>query len=68
MKAIEWADKVPARVHGYTRSQFVHALRSLLRKNGVSYGNAIYDEAGNCKVCDECGRCPGVHTLDELKK
>lgn len=64
--ARDWAELVPARVGGYTRGQWTHAVRTILRKNGIPYGNATYDEAKNCNVCGEAGRCPGVHTLEEL--
>ena len=44
-----------------------NAVRRVLR--GLSYEtiDATFDDAGNCTVCGEAGRCPGVHTLDEVK-
>jgi len=65
MTAAEYADRIAKGT--YTRPQFMYRLRAILRKEGVPYGNATYDEAGNCRVCGEAGRCPGVHTLDEIQ-
>lgn len=67
MSAFEFAQRIPYQ-EGRTRAQFVAQLRRALRAARVPYGNATYDDAGNCRVCGEAGRCPGAHTLDELKK
>ncbi len=64
-KAIDYAEGLP---YPYpSHRAFTAALRAKLRRNGVPYGNATYDDAGDCRVCGEAGRCPGVHTLDEIQ-
>jgi hypothetical protein len=39
-----------------------------LRRRGIPHSPAQYDTAGNCLTCGECGRCPGVHTFEEIQK
>ena len=45
---------------------FAEAIAARLRKLGIPNSPAQYDEAGNCLTCGECGRCPGVHTFEEI--
>lgn len=50
-----------------SRKAFERAVkRHVYRKTGEEPRKAIYDDAGNCIVCGECGRCPGWHTLQEF--
>jgi len=65
MKAQEVVDSMPQKQYG-TRRAFVLALRRELKSRGLPFGRATYDAAGNCRVCGESGRCPGLHTLDEI--
>lgn len=39
-----------------------------LRRRGIPHSPAHYDAGGNCLTCGECGRCPGVHTFEEIQK
>lgn len=36
-------------------------VRRLLKGNGFPVVSARYDLQGNCLLCGESGRCPGVH-------
>lgn len=38
-----------------------------LRRRGIPHSPAQYDAGGNCLTCGECGRCPGVHTFEEIQ-
>jgi hypothetical protein len=64
-KAIDIADAIPFKPNR-TRGQFVRAVKNALRKRGIPYVDASLDAGGNCRICGEAGRCPGVHTVDEL--
>lgn len=44
-----------------TRADYTRFARALFRRHGFYTVTATYDEAGNCLLCGECGRCPGVH-------
>lgn len=44
------------------------AVSDVLRRMGIPHSPAQYDKAGNCLTCGECGRCPGVHTFEEIQK
>ena len=39
-----------------------------LRRRGIPHSPAQYDAGGNCLTCGEGGRCPGVHTFEEIQK
>jgi hypothetical protein len=39
-----------------------------LRRRGIPHSPAQYDAGGNCLTCGECGRCPGVHTFEEIQR
>ena len=39
-----------------------------LRRRGIPHSPAQYDAGGNCLTCGECGRCPGVHTFEEIQQ
>ena len=39
-----------------------------LRRRGIPHAPAQYDAGGNCLTCGECGRCPGVHTFEEIQQ
>ena len=39
-----------------------------LRRRGIPHSPAQYDAGGNCLTCGEAGRCPGVHTFEEIQK
>ena len=45
----------------------IAAVSSVLRKMGIPHSPAQYDAAGNCLTCGEAGRCPGVHTFEEIQ-
>lgn len=46
--------------------------KPLTREQWISDGSEIvrtvYDDGKNCLVCGESGRCPGKHTVNEIKK
>lgn len=68
MKTIfDYVDEIPFQ-ENRTRKQFQNQLRTLLRKDGVNFVNAIYAHDGDCITCGECGRCPGIHLVSEIKK
>ena len=39
-----------------------------LRRRGIPHSLAQYDAGGNCLTCGEGGRCPGVHTFEEIQQ
>ena len=39
-----------------------------LRRRGIPHSPAQYDAGGNCLTCGEGGRCPGVHTFEEIQE
>jgi len=39
-----------------------------LRRRGIPHSPAQYDAGGNCLTCGEGGRCPGVHTFEEIQQ
>ena len=39
-----------------------------LRRRGIPHSPAQYDAGGNCLTCGEGGRCPGVHTFEEIQR
>jgi hypothetical protein len=43
------------------------AVSAVLRRMGFPHSPAQYDAGGNCLTCGECGRCPGVHTFEEIQ-
>lgn len=49
-----------------TPTAFRSAVRRELEAAGLMAYRAIYDNAGNCRVCGESGRCPGWHTTTEI--
>lgn len=45
-----------------SRAAYQRAMkRQLERQYGAPPVKAVYDLAGNCMHCGECGRCPGWH-------
>jgi len=44
-----------------TFAQFSANYRRRLVRAGHKPIRATYDAAGNCRICGECGRCPGWH-------
>ena len=67
MTARDVARALPV-VPNRTRYQFICALRRELRRLGIPFVQATYDAGGNCNVCGESGRCPNLHTAEELLK
>lgn len=67
----------PMCVHGFLfqlnaaaargREEHIAHLSAKLRERGIPHSPAQYDSAGNCLTCGECGRCPGVHTFEEIQ-
>ena len=61
----------PMCVHGYlfqlAEDMTRDVLSARLRRLGIPHSPAQYDEDGNCLTCGECGRCPGVHTFEEIQ-
>jgi len=51
-----------------TQDEYKRAQRDRIRKSGETPIKAFYDEGGNCKICGECGRCPGWHTPEESSR
>jgi hypothetical protein len=51
-----------------TRTQYQSKVKRALMKGGNFPVKAVYDYAGNCVICGECGRCHGWHTIDETIK
>ena len=47
---------------------YTAAISVELRRQGIPHSPAQYDESGNCLTCGECGRCPGVHTFEEIQQ
>lgn len=47
-----------------TEKQYKNMVRRAMLRAGLKPVAAIYDEAGNCTVCGEAGRCPGWHDKD----
>jgi len=64
LKTLDIADAIPFKPNR-TRGQFTRAVKNALRKRGIPYVDASLDQTGNCRICGEAGRCPGVHTVDE---
>jgi hypothetical protein len=48
------------------RAPFYRWVKQILVEAGYEPVKAVFDEAGNCTVCGECGRCPGWHLKEEL--
>ena len=44
-----------------TRKAYTAYVRRLLTRNGFPVVSARPDTDGNCTLCGEAGRCPGVH-------
>lgn len=44
------------------------AVSAELRRRGIPHSPAQYDAGGNCLTCGEAGRCPGVHTFEEIQE
>lgn len=67
----------PICVHGFlfqlnaaaarTREEHIAHMSAKLRRRGIPHSPAQYDSAGNCLTCGEAGRCPGVHTFEEIQ-
>jgi predicted aldo/keto reductase-like oxidoreductase len=50
-----------------SRVAYERAQYRAIKKTGTPPVKAQYDEAGNCVICGECGRCPGWHTPQEAE-
>lgn len=50
-----------------SRKAFAAHVRRQIIKAGFTPVKATEDDAGNCTICGECGRCPGWHTTLEIK-
>ena len=48
-----------------TQKQYYAKMKKEILRSGCIPVKAIQDEAGNCIICGECGRCPGWHTSGE---
>ncbi len=51
-----------------TQALYTKAISDYLREHGIPHAPAKYDDKGNCLTCGECGRCPGVHTFEEIQQ
>jgi hypothetical protein len=49
-----------------SRAAFERHVYRVLKQSGQVPIRAKYDDAGNCTVCGEAGRCPGWHTISEV--
>lgn len=66
LTAMQAAELVPYQL-ARTRLEFLAEVRQILKTARVPFRAAVYDPyTGNCLFCGECGRCPGVHTLEEV--
>lgn len=65
MTAFDIADQLPGKPYK-SRRAFYLAMRRYCYAYGIGFGRALYDDAGNCRFCGEAGRCPGIHTLEEI--
>ncbi len=54
-------DKLSPRAPFNSWRAYGDAFRRELRRMGYKTARASYDEAGNCTICGEAGRCPGHH-------
>jgi hypothetical protein len=54
--------------HIKTRFQYLADQRKKIAGMGLTPVKATYDRAGNCVFCGEAGRCPGWHTVEEIKR
>lgn len=50
-----------------SRKAFTAHVRRQIIKAGFTPVKATEDDAGNCTICGESGRCPGWHTTSEIK-
>ena len=57
----ELLDAQPYKLH--TRSSNMRFAHALFRRHGYRTVTATYDDAVNCLLCGESGRCPGVHLV-----
>jgi hypothetical protein len=64
MKAVEILAKLPYRLFPSRAAYYARNYRAL-RRIGLDPIRATWDEAGNCTVCGEAGRCPGWHTPEK---
>ena len=49
------------------RAEMTCCIAAHLKRLGIPHAEAHY-QAGVCLTCGECGRCPGVHTFEEIQK
>ena len=48
--------------------EMIQDISAELRRRGIPHSPAQYDAGGNCLTCGEGGRCPGVHTFEEIQQ
>ena len=48
-----------------SRESMICDVACMLRSYGETPVAAKFDGAGNCTICGEAGRCPGVHSKTE---
>lgn len=64
IRAIDIIDKLPHKTFTTQKAYYLRNRKALERAGQIAY-KALFDEVGNCKICGECGRCPGWHTGEE---
>ncbi len=54
--------------HIKSRKNFMAHQKQIIIRDGKMPIKATYDNGGDCVFCGEAGRCPGWHTLREIKE
>jgi hypothetical protein len=65
MTARDILDRLPHKLFP-SASAFYRRNYAALKRVGMVPVMARYDDAGNCRICGEAGRCPGWHTPEEV--
>ena len=50
------------------QKQYTDTISAALRRRGIPHAPAQYDGKGVCLTCGDSGRCPGVHTFEEIQE
>ena len=64
MTAHQILSRLPARTFPSCAAFYARNRQAIMAASGSAV-RAECDEAGNCIICGEAGRCPGWHTVDE---
>ncbi|MCU0601603.1 MAG: hypothetical protein MUC33_02920 [Desulfobacterales bacterium] len=66
MKALDIIARIPHR-SCKSRDEFQRRVHRAIREAGHKPVRAQYNQAGNCTICGEAGRCPGWHLSTETE-